>query len=346
MVGVTAIPTRLLLQPARSAIADVQKRLADAQAEAASGRHSDVGLALGGRTGAVLALRVQLAASDQSDKDMKQTALKAETVQNTLSTITTLADRFRSTLTGARGADNGRSLSATFARSALDTLYDSLSITQDGQYLFSGLASDTPPLTPYNDGPRQAAVDTFQAAFGFPPDDPSAASLTTSQISTFLDGPFDALFTDPGWSDTWSMAADDTPVQRLPSGEGLGLATTANAPFARTIAKAFATMELLGRSTVNGSAFTAAADKALMLVSEAQVKIGSEQARIGIGQARLKEVQDGVDRSKAGISKAIAALENIDPYEAATRVNLLMTQLEGSYALTSRINKMSLLSYL
>jgi flagellar hook-associated protein 3 FlgL len=36
----------------------------------------------------------------------------------------------------------------------------------------------------------------------------------------------------------------------------------------------------------------------------------------------------------------------VDSYEAATRINLLMSQLETSYALTGRISRMSLLSYI
>jgi flagellar hook-associated protein 3 FlgL len=35
-------------------------------------------------------------------------------------------------------------------------------------------------------------------------------------------------------------------------------------------------------------------------------------------------------------------LEGVDPYEASTRVNALISQIETSYALTARIQQLSL----
>ncbi len=51
-------------------------------------------------------------------------------------------------------------------------------------------------------------------------------------------------------------------------------------------------------------------------------------------------------RIRAATTEAIGAMESVDPYEAATRVNILMTQLESSYAVTGRISRMSLLNYI
>jgi flagellar hook-associated protein 3 FlgL len=42
----------------------------------------------------------------------------------------------------------------------------------------------------------------------------------------------------------------------------------------------------------------------------------------------------------------IQKLEGADPYEASTRVSTLMTQIETSYALTARIQQLSLAKYL
>lgn len=346
MGTVDSIPTRLLLQPSRLAMADSQRRLAQAQAEAASSRHQDVGLALGARTGAAISLRVQLAGLDQSAASLGLARARGEAVQDSLSSLGTLAERFRSTLTGARNSENGRALGAAAARTALDAMRDTLSVTQDGQYLFSGLASDTPPLAAYDAGPRLTIAGAFQTEFGFAPDDPAAASLTAADIGGFLDGAFAALFAAPGWTSTWSAATDETPKLRLASGSAVDVSSSANAPFAPLMAKAFSAMEVLGSGKLNATAFTAAADRALALISEAQAKIGDEQARVGIGQSGVKAAQAEIDARKPRLAAAVTALEGVDPYEAATRVNVLMNQLESSYALTGRISRMSLLSYL
>lgn len=341
-----AIPTALLLQPTRTGMAESQKRLNEAQAEAQSGRHADVGLALGKATGTTIGLRLRLDAIEQTLGDTELARIKSETVQQALTGLSGLADRFRSTLTGARTTDTGRSVAAVFSQTSLDALQDAMSLTYDGHYLFGGLATDTPPLRPYASGPRQDVTTAFVAAFGFPPDDPAAEGITGAQLESFLDGAFDALFTAPGWNGTWSSAADETPVYRLPGGIGLNLSTTANASFTRSLAKAFSMIELLAESRVGAAAFEVATDKALSLVSEAQFQIAGDQARIGIGQARLREARDSFTQTKTVISAAVTSLEGVDPYEAATRVNILMSQLEGAYALTGRISRMSLLSYI
>lgn len=346
MTMVGGIPSRLLLQPSRLGTAAAQTQLSKAQAESATGRHSDVGLALGNRTGADIALRAHLSNVEAAATGTNLAALRAETVQSALSSLGDLAGRFRSTLSGTRDSTDGRALSRSFAAGALDSLHDALSVTQDGQYLFSGLASDLPPLSSYGSGPRQAIVDAFQSTFGFPPDDPAAADLTEADVSGFLDGSFATLFSGSGWSSTWSSATDETPGFRLPSGAAVNVSASANGPFAQKLAQALGMVDVLGSSKINGKAFTAVVDKSLSLAFEAQSAVTSEQARIGIGQERLKNAQSLLDERKSHLTAAISALESVDPYDAATRVNLLMTQLESSYALTGRISKMSLLSYI
>lgn len=346
MTMVGGIPSRLLLEPSRSGTVAAQKQLSAAQTESATGRHYDVGLSLGSRTGTDIALRIHLSGLEVAASGASLASLRAETVQNALSALSGLADRFRSTLVGARDSTGGRVLSSSYAATSLDSLQDSLSVTQDGQYLFSGLASDQPPLNAFGSGPRRAIVDAFQTAFGFPPDDPAAAALTEADVTGFLDGPFAALFSGSGWSSSWSSATDEVPKFTLPSGAGVSILSSVNRPFAQKLAQALGMVEVLGSSKISGKAFTAVVDKSLSLLSEAQSAVTGEQARIGLGQERLKEAQSSLEQRKSHLTAAVSALETVDPYDAATRVNLLMTQLESSYALTGRISKMSLLSYI
>jgi flagellar hook-associated protein 3 FlgL len=346
MVAINGIPTRLLLQPSRLGITDSQKRLADAQSEAATGRHSDIGSALGARMGTDIKYRVHLNTLERSGSGVKQAALAADAVQDALATLSSLADRFRSSLAGASTSVNGRELNAALAVSALDSMQNSMSLTMDGRYLFSGLASDTPPLKAYGEGPRQALRDAFQTEFGFLPQDPAASTLSADDVMSFIDDVFSSYFSGTGWTSTWSAASSEESKLRLQSGERIDLSTTVNTPFAQKLTQAFALMDIFGESKVNATAFAAVSNLSMVLVSEAQVAIGDEQAKIGIGQARLRDERVELDQKQTRITAAVLAFESVDPYEAATRVNLLMTQLESSYALTGRISRMSLLSYI
>ena len=42
----------------------------------------------------------------------------------------------------------------------------------------------------------------------------------------------------------------------------------------------------------------------------------------------------------------ITQMQGVDPYEASTRVSTLLQQIETSYALTARIQQLSLVKYL
>lgn len=346
MPAFDAIATRVLQQIPRIAVADRQRRLADAQTEATTGRHADVGLTLGHRTGVAIGLRLELDAGAAGVERAKQAAARAGVTQSVLSSISGIAQDFQSMLAGARNAENGTTLAATTARSSMEALQTALSATYGGQYIFGGLMVETVPLNPYSTGPRQGIIDAFQTNFGFLPTSPSAAALTAADVTGFLDGAFDSLFEDATWTSVWSNASNQGPVFRIGSNDSLDLQANANQPFARTLAKAFSMIEALGSGNLNQGAFQAVVDRALSLVTTGQLQVGTEQARIGAGESRLKSAIEAMDAARARTTSAIQALEAVDPYEAATRVNLLMTQLETSYALTGRINRMSLLSYI
>lgn len=346
MPRVDAIATRLLSQIPKSAVADGQKRLAAAQTEAMTGRHADVGLSLGARTGSAIGLRLELDAITGGIGQAKQAGLRAKVTQDAMNTFTQVAQGFMSMLTGARTAENGKDLAAISAASALEALETAFATTHDGQYIFGGLNSGAAPLTRYDDGPRQSVAGAFEAAFGFPPSDPAAGALTGSDIAGFLDNGFAALFEDPSWGAVWSGASGQRPLFRLASGEALDLSANASQPFARSLAQAFAMVEMLGQSEISRDSFQTVADRAMALVAEAHLEIGYEQARIGFAEARLKNAVEAMELSETRFASALQALEGVDPYEAATRINLLMTQLETSYALTGRINRLSLLSYI
>jgi flagellar hook-associated protein 3 FlgL len=346
MTRFDTISTRVLSQIPRVSIAEGQRKLAEAQREATTGRQADVGLTLGPRVGSAVTLRLELDAVASDIERSEQAGLRAGVTQASLSALSDLAKGFQSMLGGARTAHDGMKLAAVSARSSLDAMQTTLATTYDGQYIFGGLMTETIPLAAYASGPQQAVIDAFTANFGFPPSDPAAASLAADDIETFLDGAFSNLFSDPTWTSVWSAASDEGPAFRLGSGGEIDLQTNTNRPFATTMAEAFSMVEALGQGSIGKDAFQVVADRALARISEAQLQIGAEQARIGAGENRLNLAGQALEASKAKLQSAVQALEGVDAYEAATRVNLLMTQLETSYALTGRIGRLSLLSYI
>jgi flagellar hook-associated protein 3 FlgL len=346
MLRFDGVSTLVLSSISRQSIAVGQQRLAEAQTEASTGRHHDVGLVLGSRTAGDIRLRIQLSELTRTGELANQAGIRADMTQSALGSIATLAAGFLSTLTGARGAESGQQIAADAGRSALASLGDFVNVTFEGQYLFGGDNADLPPLRGFASGPSLAIDAAFLAEFGVSQADPSVSAISATAMTAFLNGALASVFSPSGWSADWSNASTTNMRQRLDSSIPIDISSNANASFVPQLAQAFSIMMSLGQDKLSDAAFEATVDKATSLVVEAQLGLGAEQSRIGIAQQRLSQSSESIERRKVSVTEAIRVLESVDPYEAATRVNLLMTQLEASYAITGRISRMSLLSYI
>jgi flagellar hook-associated protein 3 FlgL len=98
----------------------------------------------------------------------------------------------------------------------------------------------------------------------------------------------------------------------------------------------------------NLSAATAATVQAAALqhIDHAVAGLTQLQASAGAMQAGVKTANDALAVQQNFLETQIGAMENVDPATTATRVNALMTQIETSYTLTSKIQQLSLAKYL
>jgi flagellar hook-associated protein 3 FlgL len=63
-------------------------------------------------------------------------------------------------------------------------------------------------------------------------------------------------------------------------------------------------------------------------------------------QATVDSANNAIDVQSTTLRLQLADLEGIDQTEAAARANILMTQIQSAYTLTSRISQLSLSKYL
>ena len=331
----------------RSSVMSAQGRLASAQTETVSGRYHDIGLALGARIGSDIRWRIRLEAIERQADGVKIAASRADFTQGTLGAVAELAASFMEVLTGARGSAAGQSTAGSAANSMLQTLTDLMNATYDGEFVFGGINSTSPPMSSFAGGPAEMAVNAaFAAAFGFPPSDPAAAAISGAAMKFFLDGPFAALFTSPAWEIDWSAAGPGGVTTRLGPGLVVDASTTPAKAGIAKFAEALTMVFALGEGNLSQSAFEAIADKALLLAAAAQQSLGTEQTRLGLAQEQMSSALNRYDLQSGILKRDIVAVEGVDPYEAASRVNALMSQLEMSYTLTSKLIGLSLVKFI
>ncbi len=344
------VSTRSLWRATSQPIADLQQKIKDAQLEASTGRMTDLGTKLGAKTSLSIDLRNVVDLGTVAIEQNGLAASELQVSQNSLTNLMDIAHSFVSTLIGARNATNGQALVTDAAKNALASLQTILNTTQNGKALFAGINSSTSPISDYTSTPTSAAKTAVDAAFatqfGTSQTGAGVSSITSTQMESFLDGPFANLFTQANWSSTWSTASTQNSKVRIDDHLKVDAATNANEDAFRDMARAFTMVLDLGTGSLNQAAFEKLVDKATTVASSAASKVGDIAGQLGNTQKLLSDQKTRLEQRNDILMQGLEGLEGVNQAEVATRVNTLTTQLEASYSLTVRINKLSLLNYL
>jgi flagellar hook-associated protein 3 FlgL len=334
----------------RSSMARNQSSLVDALKEFSTGRHADVGKALGGRVGGVLDMRnivSTLTSLKNTNAVVKQ---RMDHIQSSFSAMRDLGADFSEATLGVHklGADPG--LLIADAKARITTMADVLRTSTNGVYAFSGLNISAPPVDDYLSDPpsaaRTAVIAAFTTAFGFPPDDPQVKDITAAQMEAYIDGPFAALFEEPQWSTNFSHATDEVMRDRISQREEIDTSATANDRGIRQIYFALTLAIDGGVERLSPQAYEVVASRIAQTASEGGHNIAASQARVGVVEERLAQANERIAIEQKTLELRIGELEGVDQFVAADRLSLLETRIEASYAVTARLQRLTLLNYL
>lgn len=343
------VSTHSLNNSLRNITLDIQQKLATAQKELTTGKVEDFGLSLGGRTGSVALLQNQISQIDQLGKTNAIAAGRMETMQHSLNAMIDSGNSLNSTLAGQIGGSLDRGLIEDIASSTLSAVSSAVNVAIRGEFVFSGINSDAPALVDY-EGTSGAAAKTavqnaFTAHFGFTADDPAAAAIDAVAMETFLSGDFEDLFDDANWQNLWSGASENGMRSKTGLRELVQTPSTAySQPYRSMVAGAVMMLEF-SDSQLSGNAVDALAKRALETVSNATSGMAAEQGKIGVVEKQIENATERLSLQKNVIDTQLGEMTNVDPYEAANRLNNLVINLEASYAATARIQSLSLLNY-
>jgi flagellar hook-associated protein 3 FlgL len=345
----TPISTSALSEATRLSLAKLQAKLAQTQKEVTTGRHADMGLSLGFRTGEVISLRHEHTRLQAITDTNAVAATRLNAAQSALKALAETAQSFLGQLMAGATSNQSQQVLQTQALSGLSMFADTLNTTIDGASLFAGINADVRPITEYQapgSANAQAVASAFAGAFGISQSDPGVANIDSTDMQTFLDTTFAGLF-DPGaWSGTWSAASDQNIRSRISSTELVETSVNANDEAFRKLASAFTMVADLGTNKLNQDAFQAVVGTATSLVGQALDGLTKLQTDLGVAQERIAKANDRMSIQMDIMANHIGVLEGVDPYEASTRVAELLTQVEIAYAMTARIEKLTILNYL
>lgn len=348
MMSANYISTLMLSSSLRYSITNNQAALSKASTEATTGRFADVGLELGATTGGDVTLRADWNFAGQLIDTNGLVAGRLDVTQNRMTELGSTASDFLKDLIAARSTDGGGRIVLPPASANLQDLIGALNVSYNGSYLFSGINTQNQPITAYTAGSaskNQVDAD-FLSTFGFSQSSPSVSSITPTQMQTFLNTTFDAEFASPAWNTNWSSATDQVMQSRISTTEIVDTSVSANQTGFRKLAEAYTMMSDLGNINLDQTTFQTVVDKAIGLVGSAITDLATLGGNVGVVQQRLTTATDKLNAQKDILNTQIVGMEKVDPTEASVRVNALQTQIQTALALTSRLQKISLINYL
>lgn len=348
MMSANYISSLMLSSSLRYSITNNQSALSKASTEATTGRFADVGLQLGATTGGDVTLRADMSFADQLVDTNGLVSGRLDVTQDRITQLGSTASDFLKSLIAARSTTDGGRIILPPASANLQDLIGSLNVSYNGSYLFSGINTQNTPITAYTTGSASKnQVDSdFLSTFGFSQSSASVSSITPAQMQTFLDTTFDAEFATPAWNTNWSSATDQTMQSRISTTEIADTSVSANQTGFRKLAEAYTMMSDLGNINLDQTTFQTVVDKAIGLVGSAITDLATLGGNVGVVQQRITSATDKLNAQKDILNNQIVNIEKVDPAEASVRVNTLQTQIQTALALTSQLQKISLINYL
>ena len=346
----TSISTLALTNATRETRVNLQVKLAIGQKEASTGRLADVGLSLGYLTARTVSLRQDLDRLKTFKDTNSVASSRLELSQTTLNGMADAANDFLKTLVAARSTRSTAGVAITDAKAKLTSFTAAMNTAVNGAHIFAGVNTDVKPVIDYFSSSttqaRTDVADAFFGSFGLAQSDAGVENITGTDMQAFLDGPFADLFDHTAWTGTWSAASDQNITSRITSSERIETSANANSAAFRGIANAYTMIADLGIQELGDDAYLAVIDTAIAVMGQAVGDLTQLRASLGTSQERIKAANDRIDIQVSLITGHITQLEGVDPYEATANVNALLTQIETAYALTARLQNLSLINFI
>lgn len=343
----TFVSTYALQSVVRNAVLRAQQEVSDSQLEMVTGRHADIGLALGSKTTRTVSLARDFARLGAMMENNAIVTHRLSTSQDVLAQMSDSATLMRDAIITVKGVEDAKQLDVAKREitGALQNFISLANASTGGEFLFSGINTDVQPMADYF-AAGSAAKAAFDTAFNAMLAGRDPSEITADEMDDFLTNVVEPMFMGGDWEANWSDASDTNMSSRINSSEVIESSTNANAEGFRTFAMAAVVgVELLG---LNLSSTTRAKldERLVQMAGDAIATVDAERAQMGISESRVAKANDALQAQKDLVQTYIGELEGVDPYETKVRLDTLLTQLEASYSLTARIQQLSLMNYL
>lgn len=335
----------------RMTISRGQVEIQKLQEEVVTGRFADIGLSLGAKTSTSVSHHRDVQRLETIQDSNALVTQRLSTSQLSLAAMSDAAQQMLEAFIVANGTDDEPKLNVMRrdVEASLELFTSSINTSVNGEYLFSGINTDVKPVDDYLEpgSGAKAAFDTlFLGHFGFTQDDPAAAGITTAQMDNFIDNVLEPEFMGPNWNTNWSSASDTNISSRIRTNEVVDSSANANGTGMRSFALAAIIGIELMDSPISSEVRASVNENAIEYAGQAVTGIDNERSNLGVSENRVAKANEAIEAQVRIMKLHLNDIEGVDGYEASTRMQSLLTQVETSYTLTARIQQLNLMNYL
>jgi flagellar hook-associated protein 3 FlgL len=339
----TSISTLSLSRAMQSTVTSSQSQISSLENEAVSGTYDDVGLALGVKTSQSLdynneSNRLQAIVDSNSVASQRM-----DSSQLALTQMSSNGQTLLDSLVALTGSSDESTLkvSADQATAVLNSFQSYANSSSNGEYLFSGINTDVQPLadTFVDDvtSDFNTSLDSYMSANGVA----SASDMTSDQMTAFLSD----YTTNFDWS-SYTNASDTTMTSRISTSESAQTSTSLNTDGFKNLVLSSVITSQLATAGLSSDALTSVNATTTNLAGQAISGINLQASTLGLSQQSVEDASTALKSQQTIISTQLNDLTGVDTYEASVKLNTLLTQVETSYSITSKISQLSLVNYL
>ena len=269
--------------------------------------------------------------------------------QEVLDNIVTGANAFIKTLIAARDGGADRSVLVNANEAAFKSFTDSVNSTYGGVYLFAGQNTEEQPMQDYFSSattPSVQVANAFQDVFGFANDNGAVSQIGPSDMQSFIEGGFSNLFSESNWAANWTTATPSSTTNLISQSNTANTSVTAFDLAFRKIASAYALIADSGVKNLGAATFQVTVDAAVKALSEGTAMVTNRQADLGSTQQQIEDSTASMKRKIDIATEYIGRTEEVDLPSLSVRLNSILNQLDATYAITARMQRLSLLDAL
>jgi flagellar hook-associated protein 3 FlgL len=336
----------------RQSISDTQKQLLVLQQEQATGKHFDVAGKLGAQTSRDILLRESYNEAQSYLLNNRTLSSRIEVTQHAFSNMTSNGNDFVTKIVAALSGETAAGFMPSAAADLIENIESALNASFGGRSLFSGTVIDAQPLQLsrlVHPTTGYSPMEVIQNVIAAKPPVTDAASL-----ADLLSGPdgiasvFDSTHTDADYhfGSTFYNGNDQDVAAKIDTSTSVPGGARANDEGVRLMLRAAYTLAAIDPDSMPAGQYRQVLDAAMADIQAGMFKIQQRQAVLGLSEQSIERSNERHSLMSDLMAKQITALEEVDPYETAVRLSHVMTQIESTFSVTARINRLSLINFL